>query len=71
MREELKKAILNDKLYDFISNEGYKLSKDELIQLIKQLDFSAWALLGDNDKKSFNEELINNLNEYDFFEEED
>ena len=70
MREELKKAILEDRLYDFLSNEGHKLSKDELIQIARQLDFSAWEMLRDDKKPEFNNKLIDNLNEYDFFEEE-
>ncbi len=65
--EELVKACREGHLYDFISNNGYKFSKEELIEIASQLAFSIYQRLGDQSKEV--ESLIpDNLNDYNFFE---
>ncbi len=42
--KQLKKAIEEDGFYGWICDNGYLLSKDELIDIIKELDFSSYEL---------------------------
>ena len=42
--EQLKNAIKEDGFYGWICDNGYLLSKDELIDIIKELDFSSYEL---------------------------
>lgn len=65
--EELVKACREGNLYDFISNNGYRFSKEELIEIVKQLTFSIYQRLGDQNNEVENL-LPANLDEYYFFE---
>lgn len=38
LREEIKEAILVGHLYDFVSNNQHRLSKYELVELVKNLN---------------------------------
>lgn len=54
-------AIKEDKLFDYISMEGYNLSKEELINIIKELSF---AISKSSDKEEIIKEVIENINEF-------
>lgn len=69
IRAEIKEAILGGHLYDFVSNNEHRLDKHELVELVKNLDFTAYQ----NQSTSYNEfceNVIENLNDIDFFEED-
>ena len=65
--KELIEACREGKLYDFISNEAYRFTKDELIAILKNLDYAIYRRLGDQCKE-VEQQLPECLNEYDFFE---
>lgn len=65
--KELIEACQNGTLYDYISNNGYQYSKEELIEIVKQLSFSIYERLCDQSVEV--ERLLpDNLKEYNFFE---
>jgi len=64
--EELIEACREGKLYDFISNEYHRFDKQELIEIIKNLDYAVYKRLGDQCKE-VEHQLPNCLNEVDFF----
>lgn len=69
---ELKESILNDTFYDFISNNYYLLSKEQLANLLKNYDYTRYQLeKGNFDLWKFMNKFIDNLNDYDFFEKEE
>ena len=68
-KKQLKEALQNGNLYDFISNEGYRFSKDDLICIIKNLDYAVYTECGENACLSVEKATIEALNDYDFFEE--
>lgn len=68
IREEIREAILGGHLYDFISNNQHRLSKYELVELVKNLDYTAYQEESYN-YESFNKNVVENLNDVDFFEE--
>lgn len=70
-REELKKALKEGNLYDFISNEGRHFEKSELIDIIKNLDFAIYTLYGGDVCKDVENKTIETLNDYDFFKVEE
>lgn len=61
MTKELLKEIKNDNLYDYISNKGYTLTKEELITIIKELSYSIYELNDRNITKKVNNTMIKNL----------
>ena len=68
IRAEIKEAILDGHLYDFVSNNEHRLSKYELVEIVKNLDYTAYQ----NKSTSYEEfckDTIENLNDVDFFEE--
>lgn len=67
--KNLIKACENDTLYDFISNYGYQFTKEELIEIVKQLSYSVYQRLGDQ-AVEVTRLVPDNLKEYDFFESE-
>ena len=69
-KQELKQALQEGNLYDFISNNGYNFSKSELIEIIKNLDFSIYQKYGSIATMDIENGTIENLNDYDFFEED-
>lgn len=76
LRKELKQALQEGRAYDFIANEGYQFSKDELIEIIKNYDFTLYQLAKQTDTidetlREYGEMVVDNLNDYDFFEEDE
>lgn len=79
LRQELKQALQEGRAYDFIANEGYRFSKDELIEIIKNYDYTLYHLaqgFSVNNGKSIDRVMselgsmvVDNLDDYDFFEE--
>lgn len=70
LKEEMREALENDTFYDFISNKGYLFSKDELIDIIKEYEYTRYKV----EKygcMGFLDELIENLEAYFFDEEEE
>lgn len=57
--EEIKKIGL----YDFISNNGYMLSKDVLIDLIKEYDAAVYSATNKEEYKKITTEFLNNIEE--------
>lgn len=69
IKTEIKEAILGGHLYDFVSNNEHRLDKHELVELVKNIDFTAYQ----NQSTSYHEfcgNVIENLNDIDFFEED-
>ena len=69
IRAAIKEAILGGHLYDFVSYNEHRLAKHELVELIKNLDFTAYQ----NQSTSYHEfceNVIENLNDVDFFGED-
>lgn len=81
LRQELKQALQEGRAYDFIANEGYQFSKDELIEIIKNYDYTLYQLAkgfsignGKSIERVMSElgsMIVDNLNDYDFFEEDE
>lgn len=79
LRQELKQALQEGRAYDFIANEGYRFTKEELIEIIKNYDYTLYNLAGgfsvSNGKSvekvmsELGSMVVDNLNDYDFFEE--
>lgn len=44
---------MNKDIYQLVNDQGYTMSKDELISIIKETAFKLWVLLDDNDKEYF------------------
>lgn len=65
--KNLIKACENDTLYDFIANYGYQFTKEELIEIVKQLSYSVYQRLGDQ-AVEVTRLVPDNLKEYNFFE---
>ena len=61
MNKELLNEIKNDNLYDYISKIGYKLTKEELITLIKELSYAVYVLHDRDITKKVNNTMIENL----------
>lgn len=51
--EELIKAIEEGKVSDFISSNHYRLSKEEIVELVKAQDYLIWSTLGTDAFKEF------------------
>lgn len=66
IRDEVKEAILGGHLYDFLSNNEHRLSKHEVIEIAKNLDFTAYET-GESGYKRFCNNVVNNLADVDFF----
>lgn len=76
IRAEIKEAILEGHLYDFVSDNQHRLSKSELVDLVKNVDYAAWQKTNcfcepNAEYKQFCEKVIENLNDIEFFEDED
>lgn len=61
MEKELLKEIENDNLYDYISNKGHALTKEDLITLIKELSYAIYLLHDRDITKKVNNTMIENL----------
>ena len=72
MKKEIIQAIKEDKLYDFIANNYYKISKEEtrdlLLELIYMIYFDYEYCIEEN-KKTLNEHIIESLKENRDWEE--
>ena len=64
--KELVKAIKENRLFDYIGNNGYDFSRQELIDIIKEMDAICDCILGDEDQESFNNKLLDNLFDYTY-----
>ena len=65
--EELIEACRSGHMYDFISNNAHRFTKEELKEILRQTLFAIYERLGDQSKEV--EQLIpQNLNEYNFFD---
>ena len=62
--EQLKEAVSNHNIYDFIANNYWKMSKEELKDIILELDFTIYSVVKNETlKNSIYEELDENLAE--------
>lgn len=67
--KELLKACRTGNMYDYISNNAYQFTKDELVEILKQTYYSVYERLQNQSKEV--EQLIPwNLMDYDFFGED-
>lgn len=66
----LLKAIEEDKLYDYITNEGYKWEKDKLIEIIIELDYAIYRCCLKEEREDIRKELIENLKDKGYGEED-
>lgn len=76
LRKELRQALQEGRAYDFIANEGYRFTKEELIEIIKNYDFTLYQLAKqtytiEETLREYGSMVVDNLNDYDFFEEEE
>lgn len=86
MRKKIKEALKNGTMYGFIKTKGHILSKDELIEIIANYDYTIYQTINELNRSgalnqyvldkpldliSFGESVIDNLSEYDFFEEDE
>ena len=69
LKEEMKYALENNMFYDFISRNGYRFSKDELVDIIKEYEYTRYRVEKHN--IDFLEELMVNLEENFFNEDEE
>ena len=63
-KETLLNAIREDRLYDLICNEGWSMSKDELILLAKECYYAATSSATQLTHNEYKTELLENLNDY-------
>ena len=67
--DELIEACRSGHMYDFVSSNAHRFSKNELKEILRQTLFSIYEKLGDQSIEV--EQLIpENLNEYNFFDTE-
>lgn len=66
--KELIKACKEGHMYDFIANNAYRFSKEELVEILKQTYYAIYQRLGDQ-AKEVEQKIPYNLMDYDFFEE--
>lgn len=69
MYQELKQALREGTLYDFIANNGYLFSKDDLIEIIKELSYSAYEVFGEKAYIEVEHNMLNNMNENDTWDD--
>lgn len=66
--QALKTQLKQGNLYDFISQEGYRFSKDELIGIIKEYDYLLYSRYKNTDYINHCEEIAEELEARGFFE---
>lgn len=66
--QALKIQLKKGNLYDFISKEGWRFSKDELIEIIKEFDYLLYTRYKNTDYINHCEEIAEELEERGFFE---
>ena len=73
MEQEILKAIKEDRLYDFIANNYWKMSaeisRDLLLELIYEIYFNSYQYSSKEDRQGLNENLIESLKENRDWEE--
>lgn len=62
----LKVALQNGNLYDFISQEGRNFSKQQLIDIIKELDYTIYEF-NEEVQKDIEAKTLLNLEDREFF----
>lgn len=67
--KELRKALHDGTFYDYVANHYYEMTKDQLKELILNLDWVATAHMNDNQIKEFYQNVEEELENRDFFEE--
>ena len=67
LKEEMIEAIENDTFYDFISNNYYRFTKDELATIIKEFEYTRYEV--EKRGYEFVPRLIENLE--DFFKDDE
>ena len=55
MKKELLEAIKSDMVYDYVANNYWKLSKEELAYIAKELAFAVYTVLKEDAKSVWNE----------------
>jgi hypothetical protein len=70
VKKQLKDALGNGNLYDFISSNGHYFTKDELICIIKNLDYAIYTTYGEDQCTTVEQNSIDALNDYSFFDED-
>lgn len=64
MKDEIMKAIEENRLYDYIANNYYKMSKEELKDVLLEAIWVSWvSSCGDEEVEVFNQVLASNLSE--------
>ena len=69
IEDGIKEALENGTLYDFVANNYYLMSKEQLKELILNLDFVATYHLPETSEKAFYAEVKEELENIDFFSE--
>lgn len=69
MKKELLQAIKSDMVYDYVANNYWRLSKEELAYIAKELAFAIYSVLKE-DAKPIWDEMQENV-ESDIKEEEE
>ena len=73
MEQEILKAIKEDRLYDFIANNYWKMSaeisRDLLLELIYEIYFNSYQYSSKEDRQGLNENLIESLKQNRDWEE--
>lgn len=70
LKEEMIESIENDTFYDFIANNYYRFTKDELATIIKEFEYTRYRVEKYYDCVNFRKDLIENLQEQFYDEEE-
>lgn len=68
-QKELIKACKEGNMYDYISNNAYQYTKEELVEILKQTFYAIYERLGDQSKE-VEQKIPDNLMDYDFFGED-
>ena len=68
-QKELIKACKEGNMYDYISNNAYQYTKEELVEILKQTLYAVYQRLGDQNKE-VEQKIPDNLMDYDFFGED-
>lgn len=65
--KELRESLKNGSFYDYIANNYYSMTKDQLKELILNLDWVATECMDDDEVKGFYGKLEDELDNRDFF----
>lgn len=63
LRERLKEALKEGTLYGFVANNGYAMDKEELITLVKELDYLIFKTFGEEKCIELENQLLTQLEE--------